>query len=310
MVRSRFGSIARTAREYPGYTFMRSIARFDAVRESVAALQRSIRPPLGPYLSNLERRPSAFFPESDAADILSRLQRDGFALGLSLPASTVATLRDFAENHPCFADRDPSLGFMPFEIERARQKLGRKFLLAQYYNLLSSCPVVEQISRDPLLLRVAGNYLQTPPTLVSVALFWSYPATLSDAEHSHAAQMFHYDLDDFRFLKFFFYLSDVDDDSGPHVAVRGSHRGKRHSRFRDRFKVRRYSDAEIQQLYGRDAVERITGPAGTGFAEDTLCIHKGASPISRERLMMQVQYAYNDWGIQSDEKSDTQLRMI
>jgi hypothetical protein len=122
--------------------------------------------------------------------------------------------------------------------------------------------------------------------------------------------MFHYDLDDFKFIKFFFYLTDVDAGSGPHVAVRTSHLRRRVARFGDRLKVRRYSDDEVIGLYGRDQIVSITGPAGMGFAEDTICIHKGQTPVSRERLILQFQYALNDWGNQHDERDESELVVI
>jgi hypothetical protein len=61
---------------------------------------------------------------------------------------------------------------------------------------------------------------------------------------------------------------------------------------------------------GPDNIVTITGPAGTGFAEDTLCIHKGQSPTARERLILQFQYAFNDWGIQHDDRDPAEFRMI
>ena len=33
---------------------------------------------------------------------------------------------------------------------------------------------------------------------------------------------FHYDVDDFKFLKLFFYLNDVDENCGPHVYVKNN----------------------------------------------------------------------------------------
>jgi hypothetical protein len=307
----RLGSTAwRTLREYPGYLMMRSVSRFEAVRGAVVAVQKALRPSVDRYLQTLAAQRSRFFGAVDSAAIASGVDRDGFAFGLRLPADTVAELMKFAQTHRCFVDRNPELGFMPAEVEQARAKLGRNFLLSQYFNLRGEAALIEELSRDPVLLAVAARYLESPPTLVGVNLFWSYPASLSAEQHSHAAQMFHYDLDDFKFLKFFFYLTDVDETSGPHVIVRASHRYKRHATFVDRLKVRRYSDEEIRATYGPENVVTIMGPAGTGFAEDTLCIHKGQSPVARERLILQFQYAFNDWRIQQDDRDPSRLKMI
>ena len=269
-------------REHPGYLMMRSVSRFESVRGAMVALQKAWRPSVHRYLRTLAPHHSRFFNSVDSAAIASGVDRDGFAFGLTLPADTVAQLMNFARTHRCFVDRNPELGFMPTEVEQARAKLGRNFLLAQYFNLRDEAPLIAELARDPVLLSIAARYLQSPPTLAGVNLFWSYPASVSEDQRSYAAQKFHYDLDDFKFLKFFLLPHRRRRELESHVIVRASHRSKRHSSLADRLKVRRYSDEEISSTYGAENIVTIMGPAGTGFAEDTLCIHKGQS-ASRAR---------------------------
>lgn len=296
--------------EHPGYVLMRAAARFSSIRDVCIAVQRRIRPSLVDYLKALESRRSRFFSDKDPREVARAVERDAFAFGFDLGREHVEELRRFADTEPCFVDRDPSLGFMARDVASAREKLGRPFLQAQYFNLRKRSDLIRELSEDPVLLATAAHYLRTPPKLVGVNLFWSYPAEVPVDRRSYAAQLFHYDLDDFKFLKFFFYLTDVDLGSGPHVIVRASHRGKRHSSLMDRLKVRRYSDEEIVDAYGRESIVTITGPAGTGFAEDTICIHKGQPPVSKERLILQIQYAINDWGAQHDERHEADLVML
>jgi hypothetical protein len=304
--KSKWSNIA----EHPGFVFMRTVARLDSVRGAAVALQRAGRPSLGRFLRSLDGRTSRFFPGVDAARFAAGVVRDGYSLGLDLPVVTVAALNDFAQGHACYVDRNPALGFMPAQVEEARRKLGRPFLLAQYFNLLEQSPLISELSADPVLLAIAAHYLRTAPTLVGANLFWSYPAAVSADQHNYAAQMFHYDLDDFKFLKFFFYLIDVDSGSGPHVIVKATHNSKRFVTFGDRLKVRRYTDEEIVSAYGQENIVTITGPSGTGFAEDTLCIHKGQPPTEKVRLILQFQYALNDWGVQHDRKDQVELSML
>ena len=160
------------------------------------------------------------------------------------------------------------------------------------------------------MLEIAARYLGTVPKLVGVALWWSYPEQADSGSRNRAAQMFHFDLDDFKFIKFFFYLTHVDSTGGPHVIVRATHRDKRNLMRGDALRVRRYSDEEVETTYGKERVVSITGPAGTGFIEDTLCIHKGAPPLSRTRLVFQVQYALNDFGNQHDDIDQSKLASI
>jgi hypothetical protein len=302
-------NVARTFVKHPGFVLMRSVARFDTVRRVAAWVQSKMRAPLGPYVARLRQGPSEFFGSADPVRLAQAVERDGFALGLVLPAGAVDELVDFARSNSCWADRDPRLGFVPERIEEARSRVGRRFLLAHYFNARRRSRLIDSLTQDQVLLEIAARYLGTVPTFVGVTLWWSYPEAADASARNLAAQMFHFDLDDFKFIKFFFYLTDVDASAGPHVIVRGTHRDKR-LRRRDAFKVRRYSDDEIVAAYGRDRIVSITGPAGTGFVEDTLCIHKGEPPTGRPRLVLQVQYALNDFGNQCDDIDEAKLRMI
>jgi hypothetical protein len=295
---------------HPGFFLMRSIARFDHVRNATVRAQCAIRGSLNGFLRELSGRTSEFFPGADARAVADAVERDGLAFGLNLPPAVVAELLAFAQANPCWIDRNRKLGFPPGRIDEARQRLGRRFLLAQYMNVRQHSPLVARLAEDPVLLEVAARYVGAKPTLVGVNLWWSYPEQADAAARDFAAQKFHFDLDDFRFIKFFFYLTDVDATSGPHVAVRGTHRHKRRASFREQFAVRRYSDQEVLAAYGADSVVTITGPAGTGFAEDTMCIHKGLPPASRPRLALQIQYALNDFGNQNDDVSESALEML
>jgi hypothetical protein len=295
---------------HPGFFLMRSIARFDYVRTATVRAQCVMRGSIDGYLRALSGRTSEYFPGADPRSLAVAVERDGLAFGLKLPAATVADLLEFARVNPCWIDRNRKLGFAPDRIEEARQRLGRRFLLAQYMNVRQRSPLVAKLAEDPVLLEIAARYLGTKPRLVGVNLWWSYPEVADAAARDFAAQKFHFDLDDFKFIKFFFYLTDVDATSGPHVVVRGTHRRKRHASFREQFAVRRYSDEEVIAAYGADSVVTITGPAGTGFVEDTMCIHKGLPPASRPRLALQIQYALNDFGNQNDDVSESALEML
>jgi hypothetical protein len=195
-------------------------------------------------------------------------------------------------------------------LETARSRIGRPFLLAQYFNAARSCPAIAALTRDALLVEAAGRYLRVRPRLVGVNLWWSYPAQASHAERDVAAQLFHDDLDDFRFIKFFFYLTDVDELAGPHIAVRGSHTSKRPESWLEILRIRRYTDDEITRRYGDANIVTITGVAGTGFAEDTSCIHKGLPPVRSARLLLQIQFALNDFGNQNDIVDERELRLV
>jgi hypothetical protein len=151
------------------------------------------------------------------------------------------------------------------------------------YSLLTvmSCPLIVALINAPEVLSLAGAYLGCCPTLSSVGLRWSFP---SNAEASDV-QRFHRDPDDWRFVKLFVYLTDVDENSGPHVYVQGSHRTDVELRARS------YELTAIEKTYGGEAVTAVTGERGTSFMADTAGIHMGKPPSDRPRLMLIAQYS-------------------
>ncbi|MCW2240930.1 phytanoyl-CoA dioxygenase family protein [Azospirillum canadense] len=143
------------------------------------------------------------------------------------------------------------------------------------------CPHVLALANHPMVLSIAKAYLGCKPTLSSIGIRWTFPT-----EHPGTdVQRFHRDVDDWRTLKLFVYLTDVDEESGPHTYVAGSHRTPG-SIF-----ARSYNQAELLQQYGPDSLRSILGPHGTTFLADVHGIHCGAVPINRPRLMLQIQYS-------------------
>ena len=104
--------------------------------------------------------------------------------------------------------------------------------------------------------------------------------------------LFHYDLDDYRALKFFFYLTDVDSLSGSHLCIAGSHKKRKLWHCISRCQ----SDKNIFNYYDSESIISVSGPAGFGFAEDPFCFHRGSPPVNSHRLMIQLEFALNDYG--------------
>jgi Phytanoyl-CoA dioxygenase (PhyH) len=144
-----------------------------------------------------------------------------------------------------------------------------------------NCPHMVELANHPMLLQLATAYLGCAPTISSIGLRWSYPAP-TDSEN---VQNFHRDPDDWRFIKFFAYLTDVDETSGPHVFIRGSHRTA------GQLFQQRHNESDIVRRFGAQSVMSVVGPRGTMFVADTAGIHKGAVPSARPRLLLEVGYS-------------------
>jgi hypothetical protein len=309
---SRLRNLLRSFGSQPGYTLMRGVARFENVRGLVAGSRRVLH---GPRLRHLLRDAEARMTESQFADLdreefLDRLRHDGVAHGLTLPAQTVADIRAWAQLEPCYADRDQRHGFKLAQRADAEAKLGKPILLAQYFNAATQCPAIARLAADPALQWIAARYLQSVPTFVGANLWWTFPVKALEADRDRHAHLFHRDVDDFRFFKFFFYLTDVPAGEGAHVCVVASHRDPPRLRASDRWNIRRYRDEEIEATYPPDRVHEICGDAGTGFAENTLCVHKGSTPSSEARLLLQLQYALFDYGAMHDRRHADALRTL
>ncbi len=138
------------------------------------------------------------------------------------------------------------------------------------------------IANDKQLLQIAADFLGCKPTIGYMAAWWSYPTGKGAQEAEH----FHRDVDDWRFLKLFVYVSDVDQDNGPHVYVRSSATSGKLTRS-----IRRFDEEEVAEAFGKESIVCLPGKAGSGFMEDTFGIHRGL-PVSRgERLIFQVVYS-------------------
>jgi hypothetical protein len=291
---------------------MRSVARFAAVRRGVVGARRVAQvKKLRDYLENCESRMStSMFRGLDLGKFVADLEVNGVALGLQLPSSILDAILDFSSRNPCYADREASGGFMLDQRVEAERNLGKPILLAQYFNTEKQCPAIAQLMGDPILRAIAGRYLRSVPTLVGANLWWTFAVDASPEDRDRHAHLFHRDVDDFRFFKFFFYLTDVPPGEGAHVCVESSHRNPPLFRASDRWLLRRYSDLEIERKYSADRIHEICGPAGTGFAENTLCIHKGRTPTSMNRLTLHLQFALFDYDIAHDRCDPTALSLI
>lgn len=116
---------------------------------------------------------------------------------------------------------------------------------------------------DSKLVSLAQSYLGCLPTIHSINLWWSK----FTGEIFHT-QKIHRDIDDYKFLAFFIYLSDVDENNGPHVFYPKTHNG---------------SDDLSEKVV-------ITGKAGTAIIADTYAWHHGSPLYDGKRLMIWTRF--------------------
>lgn len=205
--------------------------------------------------------------------ILADLARDGLARLPPLAGDEkIAEIRAYFSDQPVLdaSGREVAVADLP---QAAAAAYSLKRVLA--------CPGLLDLLNAPCILRIASDYLGCQPTLSSVGVRWSFPTGGPAAR----TQTFHRDVDDWRFLKLFVYLTDVDEGSGPHCYVRTSQA----SAFG--WTAKAYSQAELEDRFGADKLTTVVGPRGTTFIADTLGVHRGTAPVERPRLILQAQYS-------------------
>lgn len=236
---------------------------------------------------------------AEAADAAARpaaaaLTKDGIAfLPELLDASQLDEIREYAISQPCYDRTRPENGH--FSIEHPHPLCHT----ATYSDEVTlNCPHVVETVNHPIVLAAIGKHFGCKPTMSNVSMWWSLPGH-AKAEH---AELFHRDVDDWLFIKLFIYITDVDEESGPHVFVQGSHRSNQMAR------IARYTDEEVIQTFGAPNVLKLAAAAGTSFLENTYGMHKGQLPKSRRRLLLQAQYSLGPISIL--EYTPRQLAML
>lgn len=277
--------------ENPRWGVMFTLGRLRFVSTAVVFFHRGhvVRPP-----ANVP----TVFPSLDVERALQNMRRDGIHQGVNLSREAVDDITQFAMSTECYWPGDHSVRFLPTERAKSERAAGKPILLGRYYDIQERCASIKAIANDPFLHYMAASYMGAPAGQIEARLWWSFVAEASSADRIKADQGFHYDLHDYRSIAFFFHITDVDEMSGPHVHVRGSHT---HKPLRLLFgDTRQSTEEDLAKHYGADNIMTICGGPGFGFATDPFGYHKGAAPLAKDRLILRVRYTINDDGSRLD----------
>jgi len=153
---------------------------------------------------------------------------------------------------------------------------------------------VQKLLVDNSLLSLIQGYLGSLPIVDIVTMWWT--SAFKSSPDCEAAQSWHFDMDRPKWLKVFFYLTDVGPENGPHSFIEGTHR-----RFGIPFALRskgyvRLTDEEISNHFTKERIVQMTGKRGTVIVEDTRGLHKGMPVITGDRLILQFEYCVSLYG--------------
>jgi hypothetical protein len=228
-------------------------------------------------------------------NIANTLQEEGYYIfPEKLSTSTVQQLIEFAMKTKAIVE-------LPDGEQRGKQ-------IESYYNpahlegtiyrykpeSLINNPTIQRLMIDTSILSVAQAYLGSSAVLDAVNMWWS--TAFKKHPDSRAAQLFHFDMDRIRWVKFFVYLTDVDVHNGPHCFVAKSHKTKGIPNEILSRGYTRISDKDIRAIYSSDRILEFAGPAGTIIAEDTRGLHKGKVIEQGHRLILEFEFSNSLFG--------------
>ncbi|TAE30390.1 MAG: hypothetical protein EAZ92_04735 [Candidatus Kapaibacterium sp.] len=158
-------------------------------------------------------------------------------------------------------------------------------------------PIIQRLITDESILTFARELLGPSVRLHNVTMWWSN-ADFHNVSKNTAAQLYHVDMDTIKWIKIFFYLTDVGPENGPHCYIAKSHRNAPKAVYREG----RIEDEEIAAHFPKEDIKEITGAAGTILAADTVGLHKGKPLTKGERLLFQLTFGITGFGYDPPRK--------
>lgn len=217
--------------------------------------------------------------KSYPSELSNAFERDGFVeIDNLLTVEKVAAMRAHLEKCDSFDPYRKNIGSFKAPAHAPPKTHVAYFSQSDIVNT----PHAVEIANHPDVLNIMGTHFGCKPTISYMTAWWSLPSH----DGAQQAENFHRDYDDLKFAKLFVYLTDVDEQCGPHVFVKGTHNS-------DKLMARkRYEDKEVEENFPNKKNHlRLTGKAGTAFVETTFGLHRGVPPAAKPRLLFQVLYS-------------------
>lgn len=271
----------------------RLIARFSLGRRAYSFIksQRESRNPTA-CKQHLTIRDQSVFSNPTAETYIKQIRREGVAFGINLPDPMVEEIYQYACTTPCSATGEARAEgeFLITEVKNGCLRDKYPVALAEFSDsTLMSCEAIEKLVQDPLLLQVARGYLGYWPTRILRYMSWTMISNLPDQQQKRLNQpvIYHYDIPSYNSVRIYFYITDVDTSSGPHVMIKTSHDKKP---LKMLFSPCQQTDEAVHNYYGKEQEIVIEGERGLGFFQDPFCFHKATTPVTKDRLLLQIRY--------------------
>lgn len=220
---------------------------------------------------------------------VDNIKETGVHLGLQLNAEDVEKIRSFAHFNLCTEPKHND-NFFASDIKSGRLNGTDRLVMRGLVSNIDKCPSVNKIVRDATLIEIARKYLGYYPTLITRHLTWSFASDFDEADTQkiYPPTNFHYDVAGFNFVTVSFFITDVDENTGPHIMIEKSHNSKPLQML---FRSNIQKEADVWRYYNCSQELTITGNAGFGFFQDPSCIHRLKLPKNSNRLILQIRYS-------------------
>ena len=243
--------------------------------------------------NHLNMNKTSIFGDLDTSTYAEQIRQESVAFGLNLPSSIVEDIYAYACQAPCYATgraRDEG-EFAITEVQNGYLRGKYPVALAEFSNsTLMGCEAIEQLVKDPVLLQIARDYLHYWPTKIERYMSWTLASRLPEEEQKRLNEpiVYHYDLPPcYNTVRIYFYITDIDASSGPHVMIKSSHNKKPLPWL---WAPCQQPDSEVYKYYGKEKEIVIEGKKGLGFFQDPYCFHKATTPVTADRLLLQIRY--------------------
>lgn len=141
---------------------------------------------------------------------------------------------------------------------------------------------------DDFFVSKVRDYLNEEPLLTELKVLLS-PISINPAEEFLGSQLFHRDFDDESIVKIFFYLTDVDQETGPLQIIDKNMSKSILNKTNFRYNLR--SD-KVGDLINKDDIISLFGKKGDCYMVDTSqCYHRGARELKKDRLILYANFS-------------------
>jgi hypothetical protein len=212
-----------------------------------------------------------------------KLKKNGFSEVASLDTDLVNKLiKKFVD----FASKEYSLEFE--NLNHVIKFLEKKDIQqSKKLHLTNTSDLIKLLFETSNLIKISEDYLnEKKEDLRFMVRIFALAKTQKEDKFrdSYNALEFHRDFDHFKFIKFFYYLTDCFEGNGHHEYILNSHKGMNFSLAPNK----RFTLSQILQKLKTSELKKVMGKAGTGFAEDTFGFHRGTLVKKDFRLMMLI----------------------